>query len=145
MKPIKLLLIFLCLSISSVYAEQDHYGDKTCQFVRNYDGDTLTVNIPGYPDIIGKGVGIRIAGIDTPELRSKKPEVKAIAYQAKRLLTFICKNAKKIELQNMRRGKYFRILADVYADGINVADILKSRGFAKDYDGETKPEWHISS
>ena len=37
--------------------------------MRNYDGDIITVDSPDWPDIVGDNIGIRIAGIDTPELR----------------------------------------------------------------------------
>jgi len=134
-------LIFLC---SSIQAGTPTYGDVRCEFVRNYDGDTLTVNIPGYPDILGKNIGIRIAGIDTPELRSKDPEVKQMAVQAKNLLNFLCKSAKVIELKNMKRGKYFRIVADVWVDKLSLADLLQIRGLAKPYTGGKKPDWSVS-
>ena len=50
--------------------------------------------------------------------------------------------ATQIELRNLARDKYFRILADVYVNGQLLADALKEKGLAKDYDGEgPKPTW----
>ena len=49
--------------------------------------------------------------------------------------------AKKIELRNMKRGKYFRIVADVYVDGMSLAQMLLEAGLAKPYDGRKKPKW----
>jgi len=46
--------------------------------------------------------------------------------------------AKVVELRNLQRGKYFRIVADVYADGINVGDQLINEGLAVPYDGGRK-------
>jgi endonuclease YncB( thermonuclease family) len=49
--------------------------------------------------------------------------------------------ASKIELRNIRRDKYFRLLCDVYADDINIAAWLLASKFAKPYDGGTKTTW----
>ncbi len=50
----------------------------------------------------------------------------------------ILSNAKKIELHNIQRGKYFRIVADVIADGISIkSELIKSK-LAYSYDGRTK-------
>jgi len=48
------------------------------------------------------------------------------------------RNAKTIELRNMQRGKYFRIVADVYADGQSVGEGLVREGLAVVYDGGKK-------
>ncbi len=41
----------------------------------------------------------------------------------------------------MQRGKYFRIVADVYVDGNSLADELLQAELAKPYDGGKKPKW----
>ena len=52
------------------------------------------------------------------------------------------KGASKIELRNPQRGKYFRIVSEVWIDGESLADMLKKAGLAKDYDREgARPEW----
>lgn len=43
----------------------------------------------------------------------------------------------------MKRGKYFRIVADVIVDDENLGDILVKSGFAKYYDGGKKDPWTI--
>jgi endonuclease YncB( thermonuclease family) len=43
-----------------------------------------------------------------------------------------------IELKNMQRGKYFRIVADVHVDDKNLADMLIENNLAVRYDGGTK-------
>ena len=50
----------------------------------------------------------------------------------------ILKDAEQITLKNMERGKYFRIAANVYADGENLADVLIEAGMAVRYDGGKK-------
>ena len=41
-------------------------------------------------------------------------------------------------MRNLERGKYFRIVADVYVDGENLADILIDAGMAVRYGGGKK-------
>ena len=109
-----------------------------------YDGDTIRVDIWGLPDIIGKNISIRISGIDTPELRDKRPEIKALAIEARDLVREYLSNASKIELRNPSRGKYFRIVAALFLDGINISEILLAENLAKEYDGGKKKEWTIN-
>ncbi|ABB39602.1 nuclease (SNase domain-containing protein) [Oleidesulfovibrio alaskensis G20] len=104
-----------------------------------YDGDTFRCDIDGWPAIIGKNIGIRINGIDTPEMRDKRPQVKALAIEARDFVRSRLKEANVIELRNIQRGKYFRIVADVYLDGsVNLAEELIQRGLACEYHGGKK-------
>ena len=103
-----------------------------------YDGDTFRANIPDYPPIIGQHMGIRINGVDTPEMRGKCEQEKLLARKAKQYTVTMLRSAKTIELRNMQRGKYFRIVADVYADGQSVGGGLVREGLAVVYDGGKK-------
>ena len=137
-----LLIAFLTAFLTgSAIAEQKPGPNKPCQYIRNYDGDTITVNIPDWPAIVGKKISIRVAKIDTPEKRDKNPDIKAMAKTAQRLVENLCKRAKKLELRNIQRGKYFRLVADVYADNKSIADLLIKNGLAKIYDGGKKNVW----
>lgn len=107
-----------------------------------YDGDTFRANIKAYPDIIGYRIGVRVNGIDTPEMRGKCEQEKQLARQAKQFTVSQLRKAKKVELRNMKRGKYFRIVADVYVDDKNLAEMLIEQGLAVTYDGGHKAkEW----
>lgn len=120
-------------------------GDENiviCQYIRNYDGDTITVTIPSWPKLVGCEIGVRIAGIDTPELRGSSGEIKKKALKAKKMVTDLCIKADSLFLRNIKRGKYFRIVADVYADGTNISDALLDAKLAQPYDGGTKPAWN---
>ena len=50
-------------------------------------------------------------------------------------------NAKKINLKNVDRGKYFRILADVEYDGKDLSSFLINNNFAVPYSGGIKSNW----
>ncbi|WP_425358611.1 thermonuclease family protein [Syntrophotalea carbinolica] len=55
-------------------------------------------------------------GIDTPEMRDNRPTVKALARRAKQYTVQRSRVGQRIVLRNMQRGKYFRIVADVFVD-----------------------------
>ena len=112
------------------------------QVVDVYDGDTFKIDLPSVHPLFGDNLSIRLFGVDTPEMRGTTDEVKALAMQAQQATEKALKGASKIELRNPQRGKYFRIVSEVWVDGESLADILKAKGLAKDYDGEgTRPEW----
>ena len=115
------------------------FGDyEGAVYVRNYDGDTITFNLPGLHSIIGEKISIRVNGIDTPEIKGKCEKEKYDAKQAKEMVADILKDAEQITLKNMERGKYFRIAADVYVDGENLAEVLIEAGMAVRYGGGKK-------
>jgi endonuclease YncB( thermonuclease family) len=87
---------------------------------------------------VGEKMAVRVNGIDTPEIKGKCPKEKELALKAKQLVIDLFKNANVIELRNMERGKYFRIVADVYVDGKSLSDNLISKQLAVKYDGGTK-------
>jgi endonuclease YncB( thermonuclease family) len=111
--------------------------------VKNYDADTITVDIPGTHPLIGKNVSVRVAHVDTPEIKTEDLCEKAAGRAAQRLIENILKNAKRIDLVNVERDKYFRILADVEVDGRSLKDILFKNELAYAYEGGTKqhPNW----
>ena len=131
-------IFFVALLLSSQAHAKSFGNYEGAIYVRNYDGDTVTFNLPGLHPIIGEKITIRVNGIDTPEIKGKCKKEKNEAKQAKQLVSSILKKSKKIELINMKRGKYFRIAADVIADGENLSDLLIKEGMAIKYDGGTK-------
>ncbi|WP_372809511.1 thermonuclease family protein, partial [Litorivivens sp.] len=66
-----------------------------------YDGDTIRVRIDNWPPIIGEAIGVRINGIDTPEIRGKCPEEKALAREARAFTRDAVTAAKAVELRNL--------------------------------------------
>lgn len=105
---------------------------------RVYDGDTLFVDIPNFPSILGEDMPIRVRGIDTPEIRGKCPEEKVIAKQARDQVRLWSENAERVELTNIERGKYFRLVATVLIDGEDIGEKLVKLGLARPYDGQGK-------
>ena len=108
------------------------------QYVRAYDADTITVNIPQVHPLLGHNIGVRIMGIDAPEIRGKCLIEKEKALIARDYVRQIMKNAKNIDLIDVGRDRYFRILARVQVDGIDLGNILVRKGYAVFYDGKSK-------
>jgi len=136
----KLILMLIFLLVLFSYAAEKTYGIlKIKEIVKVYDGDTFTVILKKVHPIIGDSISIRIRGIDTPEIRGGSCKDKAL--RARNYFIQRLEESKKIELRNVARGKYFRIVADVYLDRVSIADEMILLGLAKPYDGGAKIEW----
>lgn len=135
-------MIFL-LALAILAADKT-YGDvyKNVEIVAVYDGDTFTANIPQWPRIIGERVPVRIHGIDAPEMDAKDEPTRDRARAAKQRLVSLLRGTPehrpRITLHDLRRDKYFRVLAVVKADGVDVGALLIQEGLAKVYDGGKK-------
>lgn len=138
-------IILAFILITNVFAQNSQqeclHTAKSFQcvkYVKNYDADTVTFNIPNIHPLIGEMVNIRVRGVDTPEIKTKNQCEKEKARHAKKLVENLFKNAKRIDLQNIERGKYFRIVADVILDGKSLSHYLLKNGLAVSYNGGTK-------
>jgi endonuclease YncB( thermonuclease family) len=138
------ILILIMLPLISFGAqEKDCQHSATSlncvQYIRNYDGDTITFNIKNVHPIIGKKISVRLNGIDTPEVKTKDRCEKEKARTARKLVESLLKKAKRIDLENIQRGKYFRIVADVKFDGRDLKSILLQQKLGYEYQGGRKP------
>ena len=114
---------------------------KVSKIISVYDGDTFRVNIDGIHPLIGDNIGIRVNNIDTPEIKGKCPSEKQLAIKARDFVASRLNSAKEVLLINPKRGKYFRIVADVMIDGQMLDKMLLKRGLAYQYDGGRKKSW----
>jgi endonuclease YncB( thermonuclease family) len=110
-----------------------------------YDADTIKVNIRAWPDIVGKSMPVRVSGIDTPEIKGKCVLEREMAVAARDFAAALLTTAQVVELRNIRRDKYFRLLAEVWADGWSLGAILLESGLARHYEGGTKTGWCVVS
>tara|TARA_R100001594_G_scaffold68595_1_gene102892 strand:+ start:243 stop:659 length:417 start_codon:yes stop_codon:yes gene_type:complete len=109
---------------------------------RVVDGDTIDVNIDlGFDITVHKRV--RLAGIDTPESRTRDLEEKKRGLAAKYRLTEIL-DMGNLVVESKEVGKYGRVLGNltVYPDNldlpINVNQTLVDEGHAVEYNGGKK-------
>jgi micrococcal nuclease len=115
-------------------------------FVKNVtnvvDGDTIDVLIDLGFDILFAS-RVRLAGIDTPESRTKDLKEKALGLESKEYLKKQLKNAKSIIIKTEKMNsseKYGRILGWIYVNGdtVSLNDKMINDGYAWGYLGETK-------
>lgn len=116
-----------------VFAFDDYGNGRVSRVIRVIDGDTFVCDIEGFPDIVGRNIHIRIAGIDTPEKRAPDLEIRIAALKAKKFTEKFLFSAKTIELKKIRRGTFFRLIAEVWADNKNLGDELLKQGLAEVY------------
>ena len=107
--------------------------------LRAYDGDTIKtpiVALKGLPKL-----SIRIAGIDTPEIRGKCDYEKTQAIKARDRLNQLLEG--EVTVTPLSWDKYGgRFIATVQdKDGRNVSEILITEGLARPYQGEKKLPW----
>jgi micrococcal nuclease len=116
------------------------------EYVDNYDGDTVRVNLPelkkmdkdGKYSLFWDKISVRIGGIDTPEIKGNCSNETELAKRAKSFVRTKLEEAKKVTIAIEGPDKYFRILGGIYADGVPLAQMLMDEGYAVPYDGGTK-------
>jgi micrococcal nuclease len=138
-------LLLLLLMLPSFGSEKCLHTLKSFQcveYVKNYDGDTITFNLPGIHPYFGKKAKLRVQGIDTPEIKPKgmaQPCETEWGRVARKLVEAELKHARRIDITNLNgRDKYGRILGQVVYDGKNLKDVLLKNHLAVPYEGKRK-------
>ena len=110
------------------------------KFIDNYDGDTIKIGLYASPYPWFETISIRVAGVDSPEMRGKGAGEKVLARQAQDFVNNALKNT-EIELTEIEMGRYSRLRAQVfYFDNgwVNLADRLIAKGLGLAYEGEAR-------
>ena len=85
-----------------------------------YDGDTCTTI---------NGEKIRLACIDTPELKGKKADPFA-AKEARDFLNNLVSN-KKVSIRRITNDRFGRTVGELFINGINVQEVIVQKGYGK--------------
>lgn len=116
-----------------------YYVKKVTKIV---DGDTIDVEIDlGFS--ITYSSRVRLAGIDTPESRTRDLREKELGLESKEYLKKAIEAAEKVVIKTEKLDsseKYGRILGWLYLDGAetSVNEAMIAGGYAWSYMGETK-------
>ena len=122
------------------------YNFRVVKIDRVVDGDTIDVTIDLGFDLYKKE-RVRIAGVDTPEKRTKDLEEKALGldatYWMKDKLTETIKGDEELIIRTELKGgtgKYGRLLGWLYVGegDISLNEQMITEGYAWAYDGGTK-------
>ena len=87
-----------------------------------YDGDTCTTS---------KGETIRLACIDTPELKGKKAD----PIQAKEARDFVNKLVAKeeVSIKRITNDRYGRTVGKLFKNEVNIQELIVEKGYGKIY------------
>ena len=115
------------------------YEYKVKEVVKVVDGDTIDVVIDLGFDLFKKE-RVRLAGIDTPESRTRDLEEKKLGLEAKKYLEIHLQGANEIIIQTEKDGKYGRMLGWITLDDdvTPFNQFRGDRGYAWQYDGGKK-------
>ena len=114
-------------------------GNKyRAKVVHVYDGDTVHLVF----DYLGHLFKwhVRIAHVDTPELRTKNVEEKKMGYETRDKLRELI-DGKMIDILCLEFDKYGRVLAELTYNGTRIDKWLIEKDYAKPYEGKTKEAW----
>ena len=112
-----------------------------CKLVKVVDGDTIDIDID-----LGFGVWlqkqrIRLYGIDTPESRTSDATEKIYGMAAKQFLTkWTNSGGLTIKTHKDAKGKFGRILGEIWCFNTNVNEKLVEENHAVRYHGQSKQE-----
>ncbi|MBO71694.1 MAG: hypothetical protein CL508_05200 [Actinobacteria bacterium] len=99
------------------------------------DGDTVDVRIDLGFDVWHK-CRVRLMGINAPESRTRDKEEKKRGLAAKEWLSKEIYDAvDPIELKSHGKGKFGRILGELFINNININELMVNSGHAVKYDG----------
>jgi micrococcal nuclease len=132
------ILLALCLCSAPSLAKTQYGSVIVTKVISVYDGDTFRVDIDSLSPIVGKNIPVRLEGVDTPEINGKCQYEKDLAIEARDFVRNKLSKAKEIKLNEIQRGKYFRVVAKVFIDGVSLEKELLDKGLAYKYKGGKK-------
>ena len=135
------ILLWSWITVAAAYAPYE------ARYVKNHDGDTVTLIIEPWPEMyLIKNV--RLAGIDTAELNEKcdteekTQAAQAAASRAQMYVEILLSAADDIQFIMLGFDKFGRPLGHILYDSNNLGDMLLDRSLAKPYSGLGKrPNW----
>ena len=105
------------------------------EILRVVDGDTVDVRIDLGFDVWHK-CRVRLMGINAPESRTRDKEEKVRGLAAKEWLSKEFYDAvDPIEMQSHGKGKFGRILGEIFINGVNINKQMVEEGHAVEYYG----------
>tara|TARA_R110000823_G_C15589663_1_gene464073 strand:+ start:65 stop:460 length:396 start_codon:yes stop_codon:yes gene_type:complete len=107
------------------------------KIVKVVDGDTIDIEIDLGFDLTKKE-RVRLAGIDTPESRTRDLEEKAMGILAKSFLEKQLDEAVDLRVKTEKDGKYGRMLGWLHDGHKNINKYMVIKGYAWEYDGGKK-------
>jgi micrococcal nuclease len=98
-----------------------------------YDGDTLKKVLIDLGFNMFIKTDLRLARINTPEIRTRNKEEKAAGYISRDYLAGLLVDSDDITVHVLKKGKFGRWIAEIYKDGKNINDLMVKTGHAMEY------------
>ena len=117
------------------------YEYRVKEVIKVVDGDTVDLLLDlGFK--LFKKERCRIAGIDTPESRTRDLKEKKYGLEAKAFLQDVLKNAENLSVKTEKDGKFGRMLGYLMAENIDgtINDLMIEAGHAWPYHGAKKDD-----
>jgi micrococcal nuclease len=117
------------------------YEYRVKEIAKVVDGDTVDLIVDLGFDL-SKKERCRVAGIDTPESRTRDKKEKVYGLEAKAYLQGVLTSAENLVVRTEKDGKYGRMLGHLYCDNIegSINNLMIESGHAWPYDGGTKDD-----
>jgi len=111
------------------------------ELIKVVDGDTVDLNIS-----LGCGVfkkeRVRLEGLNAPEIHTKDLREKAVGLDAMAFTErFLGDGFGKCYVKSSERGKYGRLLIELFVDGKSLNKSLIKEGHARIYNGGKRKAW----
>ena len=116
------VLLFLSLNNLLFMKSLESNDFIKVKIISCYDGDTCTSS---------KGEKIRLACIDTPEIRGNKVNLEKALFARDYLNSKV--EGKFIKLKRITTDRYNRTVGELYVENINIQELLYKKGLAKIY------------
>jgi endonuclease YncB( thermonuclease family) len=116
-------LIVTLLAALALPSSESAFASFPIVFIKDcYDGDTCTTL---------KGEKIRLACIDTPELKGWKADP-IPAKEARDFVNKLVAN-EKVSIKRITKDKYGRTVGELFKNGVNIQELIVEKGYGKIY------------
>ena len=133
------VVLILALAPAAAVGADTIPGPITARVVSVYDGDTLTVDADPWPGLTAR-TKVRVAGVDTPEVRGECQAEKDLAVRARDFVRSTV--GAQVQLTDVRLGKYAgRVVAEVWVNEQKLSDLLIAENLGRPYRGGRREGW----
>ena len=116
-------LLLALLAAITLHSSKSAIASFPIVFIKDcYDGDTCTTS---------KGEKIRLACIDTPELKGWKADP-ITAKEARDFVNNLVAN-EKVSIKRITKDKYGRTVGELFKNGVNIQELIVEKGYGKIY------------
>lgn len=139
-----LLIVVAVISFSLGMREcsaSEDYGPYRATVVRVIDGDSVVLDVHIWPGLTQQ-INLRLAGINTPELRAKNACEKKEAERVKAFVEGALQPGLVVAITDVELGKFAgRALGRIHVHGHDLGQHMIHRGYAREYDGGARDAW----